>query len=774
MKILLCCLSVFLFLLPTKISEACSPFDESFYGYSFLRSDIVADGSEYAPYFLNFRDMYAYYNRVQDIKQSDNLAEWRKKVCDWATEAEIALVIYKGTEAELTALKRAAESEKPQVVGRFKENGFAEYLADGGCGETLDYLIFAKRCEPYVTAADGWEEDRKDYAAMQDLLREGEKRFRKTKSHFLKLRYAYQLIRLAHYRRDYTRVLELHEYLMPKIDEVKVNHLRSLVYWWIIGHKAGALLSLGERTEAAYLYSRIFAECPSKRESAFRSFSVRSQEEWDAVLRLCRSDEERAVLYALRANAADSQAIYDMEKIYDLYPESHHLEVLLVKEIKELEQDLLGLGWNIKRDKNRRRYGIPRAQAGDYVIELQEFARRCRTESKVARPELWYMAEGYLEFLAGDNYAAAKTFAEVGPDVEDEDLQKQLAAFELALRIADFKTADDATERAAYDIMQGDDLYEKYGSFPPYLRDRMIALYQKDKRPGKAFRMQYKLKGLRANPQEDIIADLLKITEKQDKNPLERLLVRGKDDELITNELYHMKAVLAMQDYQLEAALLALKQMPRTTWDDFPEYDPFRPTIIDCMSCKHSTDSLDLFNRGELIQELLDLEYTARAEIQKAPRAYFKIGIALYNMSYFGHSWKAMDYYRSSATWDKLRNAKDDVFPVYAEGFPFGNREMIDVSRARYYFEKCRILSESPELSAQATYMAAKCELIEYYKSKDYKNPPCRNCIPALPDDYTTEYKRLQEEFVGTEFYARIIEECAFFRAYTVRGASTE
>ena len=769
MKISVSFLLILFFLLPGRVSEACGPHDNSLYTYSFLDSKIVADGSEYAPYFLAFSEMYDYYQEVQQAKKADNIAEWQLKTCDYADPAEIEAVIYQSSEAELVRLKNVLKKPNPVPTGRLKDNAFAGYLVDNGCTETLDYLVFAKKAEPHVTAVDAWGDGGRDYAAMLDLQREGEKRFRKTHSHFLKLRYAYQLLRLAHYRKDYTEVLALHENLLPKIDEVLTDEVRSLIYWWILGHKAGALRALDRKAEANYLYSRIFAECPSKRESAFRSFSVRNREEWEAVLRLCRSDKERSVIYALRANAADSQAIYDMETIYNLYPESKHLEVLLVKEIEELERDLLGLDWNKKKKQNKRRHKIPRAQAGDYVIELQKFARRLRLEGKVARPTLWYIAEGYLEFLAGDLYAAAKTFDEVRPTVESEDLQLQLAAFELALKIAAFETADDETERAAYEIIKSNDLYENYNSFPDYLRDRLTLLYQENKHPGKAFRTQYGIKDLRANPQEDVIDDLLKITKKTDRNPLERLYIRNKEGDLITDDLWDMKAVLAMQEFQLEAALLALKKMPRTEWDKFGRFDAFRPTIKDCQSCAHSTDSIDLFNRGTLIQEILDLEYQARAEIQKAPISYFKIGVALYNTTYFGHSWRARDYFRSGSTWSRLKKAKDNVFPVAGRAFPFGNKELIDVARAKYYFEKCRILTENPELAAQATFMAAKCELVEYYQSKMYKPAGCRNCIPYVPDEYTREFKLLNEQYGETKFFARVIEECAFFAAYVSR-----
>lgn len=765
MRRLLFALFCIIIFLPLKVSEACGPYDNSFYGYSFWNSQIVAEKSEYAPYFLTFSDMSAYYEQVQEVKQADNLEEWRIKVCESATPAEIAQVVYKSSLTELEVLRTVTSTEQRNPSGRLKANAFADYLNSGACTETMDYLVFAKQCEPHVLPIDPWNDDTRDYATMQDLLREGQKRFRKTKSHFLKLRYAYQIIRLAHYRKDYKQVLELYDFLMPKIDEVLVNGLRSLMYWWILGHKAGALLRLGDRTEAAYLYSRIFAECPSKRESAFRSFSVKNQEEWDAVLKRCQSNKERSVIYALRANASDSRAIADMETIYRLNPESRHLEVLLVKEIKELEEDLLGLEWNKRARRNKRLYNVPRAVAGDYVIELQEFARRLRIEEKVAHPELWYLAEGYLEFLAGDNYAARQTFLELRPRLEDEQLQKQMQSFELALQIADFDQVRDETEEAAYNILKDSEEYKENESFPRYLRDRMAALYKKRKKPGKAFRSQFGLDDLRPNPKEEVVNELLEICLDKDRNDFERLLVENNEGDPITNELWDMKAVLALQEYQLEAALLAMKKIPRTEWDNFGRFDVFRPTVKDCISCEHSKDSIDLFNRGNLIIELLELESEARAEPEKAPLNYFKIGTALYNMTYFGHSWNARDYYRSGSTWSKMRIEDDDVFRIPGEGYPFGNKELLNTSRALFYFEKCRILSESEELSAQATFMAAKCELAQYYLSDDYRKTG-RNQIPNIPEAYSKNYKILKEQLNDTQFYAQIIEECLFFRVY--------
>ena len=113
---------------------------------------------------------------------------------------------------------------------------------------------------------------------MKALIFEGERVFIKLKSNNIKLRYAYQLIRLAHYAQDYSMVLELYDRLLPRIDPVE-----SIIYDWILSHKAGALFRLGKRVEAAYLFSLVYDRCPSKREAAYQSFSIRSEQELSLI-----------------------------------------------------------------------------------------------------------------------------------------------------------------------------------------------------------------------------------------------------------------------------------------------------------------------------------------------------------------------------------------------------------------------------------------------------------------------------------------------------------
>ena len=761
-------LALFFFLSPTKISEACGPYYDNFHGYSFVNLDILNKETALAPYALIFSDIFEnYFKATEDRKLRDNLAEWEERFCGQVEKKDLQFLIYKAAIEDLELLKTSARSKNLPVPYRLRGNTFAEHLRKQKCLETIDYLIYAKRCEPHVVGQDGWGAKERDFSTMRFLVGVGRKQFRKTQSAYIRLRYAYQIIRLAHYAKDYEETLNLYDDLMPKIDKVAGRTEDSILPFWILGHKAGALRALGKNVEASYLYALIFRHCPSRRVSAFRSFYIKTDSEWKQCLLLCQDDEERATLYALRANAAKSKAVEEMEKIYELNPTDENLEILLVKEIKKMEKNLLGLGFNPQKNENKRYFDLPEKYAGDHVIRLQKFARKCRKEKKVSRPQLWRLAEGYLEFLAGDFYAAGKSFETVQNEINDPLLKEQLAAFELALKITALEKVDGEVEKDVYNILKKNPLYRKYEDFPKLLKDKMAALYKAAGHPGKAFICQHSLKDLKPNPQEDILNDLLTVAQDEKQTQFERLLTGNAKGEKITNDLWDIKASLLMSENYPEAALEAFKGIPRTQWDDFGVFNPFRETLNDCINCRYARDTSELYNKGELLEELLDLEMKARGGLDKGAPYYYRMGLAFYNMSYFGYAWNVADYYRSGSSWSYLSKNKDGIF---ANGtFPFGNRENIDVSKAFYFFEKTRTLATDPELAAKATFMVAKCEQKMYFISDDYQPEECCNNIPRLPEQYLTAFNRLKDNYSDTQFYQKAIRECKYFEAFALK-----
>ena len=755
----------FTFIAIAPVQNDCGPGPIQFEGYSFLNEEVLRQTPPIAAFYLDFASMAELANLSRKDQVLDNVTEWTVKVCENALPEDAFTFIYQTPLDVFRQLRTAVQSKSIAMPSILQDNTFAQYLYRNKCLETIEYFIFAKQCEPHVVApANSWEGvPKRDVAAMENLIETGKEALKKTESDYIKLRYAYQIVRLAHYAGKYQEALELYDWCLPKIDLPEVNGGQSLIYYWLLGHKAGAHYALGDRIQASYLYSKVFLHSPGKRQSAFQSFDIRSDDEWDQLLLLCRNKSEEATLYALRAHNAGAKALEEMERIYNLDPKHPFLEILLLREMKKLEQDLLGLDFNDQRRNNQRNFNIPRSFAGTYVISMQDFAHRIWTEGRVANPSVWHLAEGYLELLAGDFYAAEKTFREVEPKLESTELREQLAVWRIVLRISAFDQPTEEVEQEAYRIFKDEDLFQEYPDFSDFLRDKLVQLYQDHDRPGKAFLAQYTLDELRFNPQEELLDDLIEIAEKADRTPIERLLFRDEEGADIYYDLIDMQATLLFQSYQLEAAYQIYKKIPRTQWDEYGPFDPFRGTFNDCISCPHSQDTSDLYNRGELMEELLDLEYRSRAEPTTAARSYYKIGIALYNMTFFGHSWNAMDYFRSGSSWYRL-GGDQEVFSLY--GAPYGNRDVMNVSRPLYYFQKALLVSKDPELQARAAFMAAKCEQILYYQSKDFATPPCCNNIPDVPAAYRTYFQTLVDYYEDTEFYEEMVEECLYFRRF--------
>jgi hypothetical protein len=741
-------------LLPVRTATGCGP-QLFFDGYSFINPDIIDQESAYSPYFFYFKDFYEHFENTKEIQSKRNLEEWKEIFCNQVPVTALEDIIYKASISDLKLLRTAVNNKKYPLSPRLSNNPFARHLKQHKCEYTIDYLIFAKECEPHVSYYDEWDgTPKRDTFRMQELIERGLKEFQKSKSNYIKLRYAYQLIRLAHYKKNYPQTLELHDFLLPKFDPVE-----SIINYWIMGHRAGALMKTGKKVQASYLFSLIFENCPSKRESAYRSFNISSEKEWQEALLLCQDDRERATLYAIRASSESSRAAEEMEKIYELYPESPNLELLLVKEIKKLEKDFLGTAFNDKLKQNKQFYGFPRKQRGDYIISLQKFVKKCIDENKVRSIILWKLADGYLEFLAGDDYAADLTFSKIADEIKNPVLKEQLGVFRLALKINSFDEVDSEDEKEIEEIMLDNPLYKKYKDFPDFLNDRLASAYKAQGNPGKAFRVHYPISALKPAPQLEIIEDLLAVCRKENPTKFERALITKKDGTTIESDLLDMKGTLFMALGNLEAALEVFKRIPRNEWDNF-QFNPFIERLEPCIECP-LPDSIPYLNKPEIIQKIFELEYKTRSDFENGASYFYQLGTAYFNMSYFGHSWMVTDYFRSGVNWTY---DKDGIFPDYYS--PFGNRENQDLTLAITYFEKCRTTTKDPELAAKAAFMAARCELNQFFVSNGNNYNSYKNEIPKIPAKYSRYYQVLKNNYSESTFYQEMIQECKFFAAY--------
>ncbi len=740
--------------LPYQISKGCGPIDYSFKGYSFFDTDLVKTGSPFTDFFLRFDDFYHSYELADSVRNTSNLQEWNTIFCDQFYEKEIKEIIY-GSVENIEAIQRASEKKKNKLGLRLSRNGFAKHLVDYQCTETIDYLLFAKSCEPHVTRnPDAWGKQKRNSVAMKALIYEGERVFLKLKSNNLKLRYAYQLIRLAQYAGDYTMALDLYDRLLPRIDPVE-----SIVYDWILAHKAGALAKVGENVEAAYLFSLVFDRSDSKREAAFQSFSIRSEKEWQQCMLLCQSDHERATLHAMRASESHSKPVADMRAIYTLDPKNDNLELLLAKEIKKLEKDFLGTEFNRYRKDNEKYHKTPRKEATANLIDLTQFVIQVGKENNVRHPELWRLAEGYLLYLSNDLYAADQVFKEIEKTLTNEKLREQLAVFRLVLKITNYQNIDKANEQEIVQIIKKNDLYKKYPAFKKFIDDKLAYEYLQEGHAGKAFRMHYSLEAIKPNPQANIINDLIAIALDPEKSRFDKILTTNQDGTEMVDDLLDIKGVMLWDSGEPAAALEAFKQIPVAQRGE-NHFNPFIERAKICIHCKQP-DSLLIYNRPAILERIFELEFKANSDYSNSALYFYQLGLAHFNLSYFGPSWNAMDYFRSGGNW---RYAKSNIFLHWY--FPFGNKENHDLSKAKSYFKKVLEVSKDRERSARATFWLARCDWLTYVTSSGYQAPRNANYLPSLPPEYRVYYQQLESDYAETDFYKWVIKECKYFQAY--------
>ena len=715
-------LAIFFSLYSLPIFSACQFKSQNLNYFPLIQSFIVNPTAPASPYFTSFKDIYLKFGKQTILQPNENINEWYERFCEVAPLSDIEWLIYQSDLSDIQELKNAV-IQNTGLITYLRTNKFARHLVKNKCLETIEYLLFAKKCEPFVTAdKDVWQTKKPDIQNMEALIQEGTKEFLTIESHYIRLRMAYQIIRLAHYSGQYSKVKYLYNYFIPKI-----NHAPSTIQYWIEGHYAGALKALGERAKAAYFYARVFHHCPAKRESAFLSFEVRTDNDWLSALSFCENDQERTALYALRASFRNSRAVDEMIDIYSLHPKSNYLESILIQEIEKQEKK----------------------PVVEYIKKLDTFVKQVIDEKKVAHPEIWLLALGYLKYLNNDYFEAKLAFNAVTEYTQSKALQEQIAIFNMAIEIKEWEKINEEVAQRIWEFQSENEVFNRYPTLQSLLSKQVFQNLKNHGNPGLAVLYKFGFNAVKVNPSEEVIRDIKELAKKEIINPFEKsLMVLSKKQ--FNTEIQALYATWLMTLNEWEAAEKAWQEIPLADIELFGKSNPFVERLNECVHCPVKSNERQL-TKPQIVVEMLKLQYDIKANRTESPQYYYKMGLGLYNMSYFGYAWNVVDYFRSGSSLkaERLENASDRMkHPL----FPNGNRENVDLSKALGYFEKAITLSTDKELSARATFMAARCEQKMSHVTKTANK---RKYFALLK----TKYK-------DTQYYDKVIESCKYFKYY--------
>lgn len=459
------------------------------------------------------------------------------------------------------------------------------------------------------------------------------------------------------------------------------------------------------------------------------------------------------MLHVLRAQNRRANLFREMEAIFKLAPKSRALEPLLMRELLELERDLLGQDVNPRKQQNSRHHRRPRRYAGKRLIELQGLVTQIVNAGTSARPDLWLFARATLEMLAGDHYHADVTFAELRQKSENDSILAQVDILQQVSDILALDAVNDDVEMEYYTLLKDDELRGRYPYLKPLVNDKLEKVYAQRGQPAKANLMRYGWDAIQQNPQITVADELLALSDSLTGNAFDRGLLRERIGETVESDLQHLKGLYYLQRGQWEIALKYFIKIPAARRDDYGTFAPFVKQFHDRVN--YAPDpSLTRYNKVELLERLLALEDEARQSENDtvAARNYFNIGLAHYNLSYFSYNWQFADAFRSATSAARAARAYNPTSTFSHPDAPLGNLENFNMDRAAYYFERAFTRAPSREAAAEALYYAAKAARNQHYATG---RPGGQR--PFL------HFTRLQNDYSRTRFYQHVVEECRTF-----------
>jgi hypothetical protein len=702
---------------------------------------------EYKPFHFTFDRLYDYELLSDSTSQSANLAAWTKYLGPSVPVNDIRQVVYG---MKLDALNQVkADLDKGRALPPdLANNAIAKDWKANRRRDLLDYLLLAHAAEPFCDYVyDEWSEEPRQNEGIESVIQRAKDESQKATDPFLKLRYGYQALRLQQYSEGPAEAaIETYQKLvLPHASADK------LIASWSQCHFAGCLRNMELEAEAAYQFSRVFDECPSRRIQAWYGWRINSDEIWEAVQAKCKNNHEMAVVYFLRAFSPNAISMEDMQHIHELDPGTKLLDVLLLREVNKLENSLLGYPFSGEMPMYKR---LAKGEAR----ELHGFVQRTLQSGKMYDRNIWELANVYLQFLDGDFAGASAGLAAKQASFTGEGVLKG-KLMDLVFRIASAKTVDHNLENA---------IYKDFTNLAPKLsqtesenlarfRDDALGwLYDAQGEKAKALLARDRGYAIANFPIDIALVDeMIAFQMRGDKTLYEKdLLKRLNPEGNVHDFLLELKGTGLLGRNQMAEAITVFSQISsdyRESAESFKlEADPFRNVVIDVVNCENCDGGK--YNKLSFAEAVVALQKKAAADPANAVDYNLQLGNAYYATSYFGAAWRVKDYYRSGGSWYSL-GENDEYFQFDKNTF----EENVDMSLAKEYYAKALNNAKDKEKAALLAFMVAKCELNEYYMAgaeADFNN-------------YRKGFARLKNDYRKTAMYKDLIKECKDLRAYT-------
>lgn len=664
------------------------------------------------------------------------------------------------------------------------------------------YLNLVVKQEPIADQGDSrWlsQEEQKQQRAENlklgnTLIGEINQQLETEKDAFLRQRYAYLLVRILHYTGQYPEAISAYQRLSADIQQPG----KEVAIWTDLLY-AGALQRIGKRAESAYYFATRFAKTETKKLQAQLNFSIKTDEQWTALMALCKTDDERALMHFVRALRVNANTLEELKTVYALAPNSDWFDAMLFRELefvqfadhvpggldqpwlqssrginKEVLIDDLKAYEDAKTEAARQKLRDRRTQ---YLARFSQLVDQVKQDKTRKDLFLTDYAAVYLKQLSGQTITVADVsrFLAAYPD----DLRvPYVKPLEHLVYLENLETIDAASEAViAKELVAAESLEKTISDDPweneynnPYKRRtqdivtytyaKLEPLYVDAKQSGKAYLAKQRGDIVLDEISADQIKALQALQSIQSPNRLEQIMAAdfakafGETDyetnTFVTttdpNELIARKYLAAGQfDLAKATAEMAEYKLLKTT------YNPF----ITGRSGNNRTPSKPL-----TLLEVIEAMQTLENKTQRNPddaQAQFLLATAYYNMTWFGNSPTLIRTYRSTVSW------KNGV---------------TDFSKARALYERIVEQTTDRELKVKALYALAKIEKNAFYIQQAKNGSEFNKYWPHGNDKSYPESTQFAKKnglgkhfkqiraYEDTQYFNDVIKQCADYNFY--------
>jgi hypothetical protein len=774
-----------LLLLPYNII-GCADWEDPYDYYTSFFSQALTTDEHLRPfYYTSYRFLY---DDIEPVSTKDTTsAEWKSYTGSTVTETNIRSFILKYTHKQLANLYAHIEKKQALTVpDSVRNNSFSKWLIRTKDKEALGYIMYAKQVEPFVTGDENmWDEFNRDSVKMSGLIKNGIQLWTAAKNDFIKLRYGYQVMRLAHYSGRYTDCIAFYDLY------VKNNKTNSVLQDLSSSLRAGALRHTGRQTEAAYEFSQLFGKTKIKRLSNFMSFqfSTRNEETGrmniNDVLAFCKTNQERASVLAMYALHGQESKLEALQSIYQTDPAHPLLNFLITREVNKLEEkylhpslqvakgEKLMYSWQITGwDNDNPDYDSIYSASGQDARQLLQFCKQLASDPAIGKTGFYHIAAGYIAYMLQDLQQAKELLAAAKKESLSPKLKDQWMLTNLLVTINSRPTIDEAFEAELLPSVewlqlkgQNDEEWKKF--YRNLMKEILAVRYNKQQNRIKEALCLGNAEKIYTIPDEEdvyygagaairFVRSKLNSTETEGLYNLLLATQKSKWDIFLVKNTNVSKEDVCdaagtawLREHNYSKAAGWFSKIPaayykKEPYSSYLAANPFADLLYDT----HAPTSQDTIKYTKLsfAQKMQSLEVqTTRGTSEQKAAALFAMGNAFYQMSYWGNSWMLVEY-----GW----SGNDGLHNTHQPGT--WKHEYYSVARAEQWYLKAKELTSNKNFKARCMWMAAKCAQKQ-------------NMAPKY-DDYLTNYDAYEQAQI---LFGKTLRKNRYFETFRKENSET-